>query len=54
MPKIAAATRLEVKGHDLTAARRLYQQAQFQLVARSKPHHSFGQHLVDETWERAV
>ena len=29
-------------------------QCQFQLVARSKPHHSFGQHLVDETWERAV
>lgn len=35
---------------ELLAARHLYQQAGFQLVA-SQPHHSFGKDLVAETWE---
>jgi DNA-binding MarR family transcriptional regulator/GNAT superfamily N-acetyltransferase len=34
----------------LVAARRIYQDAGFQLVA-SEPHRSFGQDLVGETWE---
>jgi DNA-binding MarR family transcriptional regulator/GNAT superfamily N-acetyltransferase len=37
----------------LTAARRVYEHAGFQLVA-SEPHHSFGYDLVGETWERAL
>jgi DNA-binding MarR family transcriptional regulator/RimJ/RimL family protein N-acetyltransferase len=35
---------------NLTAARRLYQQAGFELTAR-EPHHSFGHDLTAETWE---
>jgi DNA-binding MarR family transcriptional regulator/GNAT superfamily N-acetyltransferase len=35
----------------LTAARGIYQQAGFKLVA-SEPHHSFGVDLIGETWER--
>jgi DNA-binding MarR family transcriptional regulator/GNAT superfamily N-acetyltransferase len=35
----------------LVSARRIYEQAGFQLV-RSEPHHSFGHDLVGETWER--
>ena len=34
----------------LTAARHLYQQADFRLV-QAEPHHSFGHDLVGETWE---
>jgi ribosomal protein S18 acetylase RimI-like enzyme len=34
----------------LTAARTLYAQAGYQLIA-SEPHQSFGQQLVAETWE---
>lgn len=34
----------------LATARGIYQRAGFQLVA-SEPHHSFGVHLVGETWE---
>jgi len=37
----------------LTAARKIYQDAGFVLVA-SKPHRSFGQSLVGETWEREL
>jgi len=35
----------------LTAARAIYSQAGFRLVA-SEPHHSFGADLIGETWER--
>jgi DNA-binding MarR family transcriptional regulator/GNAT superfamily N-acetyltransferase len=35
---------------DLTAARRIYSEFGFHLVAR-EPHHSFGHDLVGETWE---
>ena len=34
----------------LTAARRIYQKAGYQLIA-SEPHHSFGHDMVGETWE---
>ena len=37
----------------LTAARRIYQEAGFELV-RTEPHHSFGHDLVGEYWERAL
>jgi GNAT superfamily N-acetyltransferase len=37
----------------LTAARRIYQDAGFVLVA-SEPHRSFGQSLIGETWEREL
>ncbi len=36
---------------ELLAARRIYQRAGFELVARH-PHRSFGKRLVAETWER--
>ncbi|MBP1095031.1 bifunctional helix-turn-helix transcriptional regulator/GNAT family N-acetyltransferase [Bradyrhizobium diazoefficiens] len=36
---------------NLTAARKIYQDAGFKLVA-TEPHRSFGQNLVGETWER--
>jgi DNA-binding MarR family transcriptional regulator/N-acetylglutamate synthase-like GNAT family acetyltransferase len=35
----------------LHAARHIYEQAGFQLIAR-EPHHAFGKDLVSETWER--
>jgi DNA-binding MarR family transcriptional regulator/GNAT superfamily N-acetyltransferase len=38
---------------DLAAARRLYEQAGFRIVA-STPHHSFGRDLVGETWTLAL
>ena len=34
----------------LVAARKIYQQAGFKLVA-TEPHRSFGQSLIGETWE---
>ena len=37
----------------LLAARGIYEDAGFVLIA-SEPHHSFGQDLVGETWERDV
>jgi len=37
----------------LTAARKIYQDAGFVLVA-SEPHRSFGQSLIGETWEREL
>jgi len=37
----------------LVAARRIYQDAGFKLVA-TEPHRSFGQSLVGETWEREL
>ena len=37
----------------LTAARRIYARAGFTVVD-SKPHHSFGRDLVDETWALAL
>jgi len=37
----------------LTAARKIYQDAGFVLVA-SRPHRSFGQNLVGETWEMTL
>jgi GNAT superfamily N-acetyltransferase len=37
----------------LDAARRLYQQAGFHLVA-TEPHRSFGHDLTSETWELAL
>jgi DNA-binding MarR family transcriptional regulator/GNAT superfamily N-acetyltransferase len=37
----------------LVAARRIYQEAGFKLVA-TEPHRSFGQSLVGETWEREL
>jgi DNA-binding MarR family transcriptional regulator/GNAT superfamily N-acetyltransferase len=37
----------------LVPARRIYQAAGFTCVA-SQPHHSFGKHLVGETWELAL
>jgi DNA-binding MarR family transcriptional regulator/GNAT superfamily N-acetyltransferase len=37
----------------LVAARRIYQQAGFELMA-SEPHRSFGQSLIGETWEREL
>jgi DNA-binding MarR family transcriptional regulator/GNAT superfamily N-acetyltransferase len=37
----------------LVAARKIYQDAGFVLVA-TEPHHSFGQSLIGETWEREL
>lgn len=37
----------------LTAARKIYQDAGFKLVA-TEPHRSFGQNLIGETWEREL
>ena len=38
---------------NLLAARKIYQDAGFKLVA-SEPHRSFGQSLIGETWEREL
>lgn len=37
----------------LRAARRIYQAHGFELVAE-EPHHSFGHHLVGQTWQRPL
>ena len=37
----------------LVAARKIYQDAGFKLVA-TEPHRSFGQDLIGETWEREL
>ncbi|HET6499957.1 MAG TPA: helix-turn-helix domain-containing GNAT family N-acetyltransferase [Amycolatopsis sp.] len=47
-------TAMELWTNDvLTAARRIYQQAGFELTER-EPHHSFGQDLVGEIWRRTL
>jgi hypothetical protein len=37
----------------LTSARRIYEAAEFRLV-KEEPHHSFGQDLVGQVWERRL
>ncbi|MEU6807532.1 GNAT family N-acetyltransferase [Streptomyces sp. NPDC046831] len=37
----------------LASARRIYRKHGFELVAE-EPHHSFGRHLVGQTWQRAL
>ncbi|MBF6330103.1 bifunctional helix-turn-helix transcriptional regulator/GNAT family N-acetyltransferase [Nocardia transvalensis] len=37
----------------LTAARRIYERAGFELI-ESEPHHSFGKDLVGQTWRRSL